>query len=78
MRYLIAMLFAIPAALAATVYVSSPVATWLTGLMTYDNPDTVGDVHAAAFMVTNLAGLIVGWMVGWWIGGAILPKRREI
>ena len=43
MRYVIAMLIAIPVALAATMYLSSPIATWFTALFTYDDPDTVAD-----------------------------------
>ena len=77
MRYLIAMLIAIPVALLATLYVSSPFASWVTGLYTYDNPDSVADMHAMAFMACNLAGLVVGWIVGWWIGGLMFPRRNE-
>ncbi|MFZ4808921.1 MAG: hypothetical protein ACOYLQ_16835 [Hyphomicrobiaceae bacterium] len=78
MRYLIAMLFAIPVALLATLYVSSPVATWITAQFQFDDPDGVANVHAMAFMATNLLAMVVGWTIGWWVGGAILPKQREI
>jgi hypothetical protein len=76
MRYLTAILFAIPAALLATLYVSGPVANWYTALYTYDDPDAVAAAHATAFMVTNLVALGVGWTIGWWIGGALF-RRRE-
>lgn len=78
MRYLIAMLVAVPTALLATLYVSTPVATWYTALYTYDDPDAVAAAHALAFMVTNLSAVVVGWTIGWWLGGAILPKRGEV
>jgi hypothetical protein len=77
MRYVIAMLVAIPVALAATMYLSSPIATWFTALFTYDDPDTVADVHALAFMVSNVGALAVGWTIGWWLGGAIFGRRRD-
>jgi hypothetical protein len=77
MRYLIAMLIAIPTALGATVYLSTPIADWYTNLYTYDDPDTVAAVHATVFMLSNVTALAVGWSVGWWLGGAILPSRRD-
>jgi hypothetical protein len=77
MRYLIAMLIAIPAALGATIYVSGHIADWYTNLYTYDDPDAVAAVHATVFMISNVTALAIGWAVGWWLGGALIPKARD-
>ncbi|MCB1548591.1 MAG: hypothetical protein KDJ41_12265 [Hyphomicrobiaceae bacterium] len=71
MRYVIAMVGAVVAALLVTMFVSSPLATWVVDQQTFDNPDDVGSMHALVFMATNLAGLVVGWGIGWLIGGRI-------
>lgn len=68
MRYLIAMIFAIITAAAATVFVSSPVATWVVDQMAFESPDEVADLHAAIFMGVNLLALAIGWTIGWWLG----------
>ncbi len=69
MRYLIAMIFAVVAAAATTVFVSSPVASWVVSKFAFESPDEVGDLHALIFMGVNLLGLAVGWTIGWWLGG---------
>jgi uncharacterized membrane protein YjgN (DUF898 family) len=68
MRYLVAMLVAIAAAALATVYVSSPVASWVVRQYTFDSPDTVASLHAATFMACNLAALVLGFLIGWGLG----------
>lgn len=68
MRYLIAMIFAIICAAAATVFVSSPVATWVVDQMAFESPDEVADLHSVVFMSVNLVGLAIGWTIGWWLG----------
>lgn len=69
MRYLVAMIAAVAFALPASLFVSTPVANWIVSLFTFDSPDTVGDLHAFAFMASNIAALAVGWTLGWAIGG---------
>ena len=69
MRYLIAMLGAVVVAAIATVFVSTPVANWVVRQFEFDSPDSVANLHAAAFMLSNLAALIVGWGLGWVSGG---------
>ena len=69
MRYLIAMIAAIALALPASMFVSTPVANWVVSLFSFDSPDTVGDLHAFAFMASNVAALAIGWTIGWAIGG---------
>ena len=68
MRYLIAMIFAIVAAAAATVFVSSPVATWAVDQMAFESPDEVANLHSIIFMGVNLLALAIGWTIGWWLG----------
>lgn len=68
MRYLIAMIFAIVAAAAATVFISSHVATWVVERMTFESPDEVANLHDIVFMGVNLLALAIGWTIGWWLG----------
>lgn len=70
MRYLIAMISAVVVALVATVYLSSPVASWVVRQYAFDSPDSVADLHALVYMAANLAALVVGWALGWALGGA--------
>jgi hypothetical protein len=65
MRYLISMVVAIAFALVATLFLSSPLATWVVSGMTFESPDDVANLHALIFMVGNFAALILGWVVGW-------------
>jgi len=76
MRYLIAMVFAIICAAAATVFVSSPLATWVVGQMAFESPDEVADLHALVFMGVNLLGLAIGWTIGWWLGNFEGPQSE--
>ncbi len=75
MRFLVAMITAVVFALIATVYLSSPIASWLVDKFTFDNPDQVADLHSAVFMGVNLAAMLVGWVVGWLIGGGLSRER---
>jgi ABC-type sulfate transport system permease component len=68
MRYLIAMLTAIIFAALATMFLSSPIANWVVRQYTFDSPDTVAALHAATFMVCNVAALVFGFIVGWGLG----------
>lgn len=68
MRYLIAIICGTAAALAATVLVSSAVASWVVARFTFDSPDTVNDLHSFVFIATNLVALAIGWTIGWSLG----------
>jgi Sec-independent protein secretion pathway component TatC len=68
MRYLIAIIVAVIFAGAATVFASSPIASWVVRQFTFESPDAVANLHAAVFMLSNLAALVVGFLVGWAIG----------
>ncbi|MCB1521049.1 MAG: hypothetical protein KDJ37_10815 [Hyphomicrobiaceae bacterium] len=71
MRYLIAMISGIIVALGVTVYLSTPVASWVVAQFSFDSPDQVADLHSLVFMLVNVAALAVGWMIGWAIGGML-------
>ena len=68
MRYLIAMIFAIVCAAATTVFIGSPVATWVVEQQVFESPDEVANLHMLVFMGVNLVGLAIGWTIGWWLG----------
>jgi hypothetical protein len=72
MRYLIAMAAAIVLALLATLFVSPPLADAIVNRFTFESPDEVADLHSAVYMLTNLAGLLIGWIIGWFAGGRIV------
>ncbi|MFN3869788.1 MAG: hypothetical protein ACK4MF_12085 [Hyphomicrobiaceae bacterium] len=74
MRYLVAMIAAVACALPASLFLSTPVANWVVSLFSFDSPDTVGDLHAFAFMASNVAALAVGWTIGWAIGGRLVNE----
>ena len=74
MRYLIAIICAMAGALAVTVTISSPIATWFVDQFSYESPDDVANLHALVYMVVNVAGLAVGWTIGWAIGGMLKQK----
>jgi len=76
MRYLIAMIFAIVCAAATTVFVSSPVATWVVDQQVFESPDEVADLHMLVFMGVNLVGLAIGWTIGWWLGNFERPQNE--
>ena len=68
MRYLIAMIAAIAVALLATLFVSSPVASFVVSRFTFDSPDTVADLHSAVFMGMNVLAVAIGGSSGWALG----------
>ena len=74
MRYVFAMAGAIVLALIATLFISVPLANMVVDSYTFDSPDTVADLHAAVFMLSNLAALLIGWIVGWMIGGRFASR----
>jgi hypothetical protein len=74
MRYVFAMAGAIVLALLATLFVSVPIANAVVDRYTFDSPDTVADLHAAVFMLSNLAALLIGWIVGWIVGGRFVTR----
>jgi hypothetical protein len=69
MRYVFAMIAAIVVALITTIFLSPWVATTVVSLFTFDSPDEVGNLEDGAYMLTNLAGLMLGWVIGWYVGG---------
>jgi len=77
MRYLIAMIFAIVVAAAATIFVSSPVANWVVSRQAFESPDEVADLHMLVFMSVNLVALAIGWTIGWWLGNFERPQSES-
>ena len=76
-RYLLSMFFAALFAVIATLFVSSPVASWVTNRMTFDSPDGAGDVHIWTFLAVNVAALFIGWSVGWVLSGSVAGRTRD-
>jgi hypothetical protein len=74
MRYLIAMLVAVVAAVLATVFVSPQLASMAVGRFTFESPDEVGNLEDGVYMLSNLAALLIGWMIGWLIGGRLVSR----
>jgi hypothetical protein len=78
LRYLIAMVGAIAVAFAAMMLVSSGIADWYVDHRTFEDSDTVADMHALVFMAANAVALLVGWGIGWAIGGLIVKPEKAI
>ncbi|MEO0672188.1 MAG: hypothetical protein AAFZ05_09205 [Pseudomonadota bacterium] len=76
-RYLLAMFFAALCALISTLFISSPVASWVTNRMTFESPDGAGDVHIWTFLLVNIAALIVGWSLGWLMSRSVAQRTRD-
>ena len=69
MRYLIAMLVAIVVTLLVTVFVSPQLASMAVDRFSFESPDEVGNLEDGVYMLSNLAGLMIGWTIGWFVGG---------
>jgi putative Ca2+/H+ antiporter (TMEM165/GDT1 family) len=76
MRYLVAIIFAIVGAWIAMYFLSGPVSNWAALQFKYESSDQAENVNQMAFMLVNLAGLIVGWTIGWVIGGPLRGGAR--
>ncbi len=72
MRYVIAMVVAIIITLLVTIFVSPLLAGMAVERFTFDSPDEMGNLEDGVYMLSNLAGLLVGWGIGWVIGGRIV------
>ena len=72
MRYVIAMVVAIIITLLVTVFVSPLLAGMAVDRFTFDSPDEMGNLEDGVYMLSNLAGLLVGWGIGWVVGGRIV------
>jgi len=68
MRYLVAIIFAIVGAALAMHFLSGPAANWAALQFKFESSDQAENVNQLAFMLVNLAGLIVGWTIGWALG----------
>jgi vancomycin permeability regulator SanA len=71
MRYLVAMIFAATFAAVTTVFLATPVASWVVDKMKFDSPDQVADLHSALFMGVNLLAMLIGWTIGWALGRSL-------
>ena len=72
MRYVIAMVVAIIITLLVTIFVSPLLAGMAVDRFTFDSPDEMGNLEDGVYLLSNLAGLLVGWGIGWVIGGRIV------
>jgi hypothetical protein len=67
---------AIVLTLVAMLFVSVPLANMAVERYTFESPDEVADLHTAVFMLSNLAGLLIGWIIGWFAGGRLLRTQE--
>ena len=74
MRYLIAMLVAVVAAVLVTVFVSTQLASLAIDRFTFESPDEVGNLEDGVYMLSSLAALFVGWVIGWLGGGRLVSR----
>jgi hypothetical protein len=77
MRYLVAMIFAATFAAATTVFLATPVASWVVDKLKFDSPDQVGDLHTSIFLGVNLAAMLIGWTIGWALGRSLSANPDE-
>jgi len=77
MRYLVAIIFAIVGAALAMHFLSGPVANWAALQFKFESSDEAENVNQLAFMIVNLAGLIIGWTIGWAIGTPFRETPRS-
>ena len=49
---------------------------WAALQFKFESSDEAENINQLAFMVVNLAGLIVGWTIGWAIGTPLRDKAR--
>jgi hypothetical protein len=71
MRYLVAMIFAATFAAVTTVFLATPVASFVVDKLKFDSPDQVADLHSAVFMGVNLLAMLIGWTLGWALGRSL-------
>jgi Sec-independent protein secretion pathway component TatC len=76
MRYVIAIVVAVLFVMTAILFFAAPIASFLVRQFTFDSPDTVADLHAAAFLLTAFGALVLGFLVGWLIGRPFAGPRR--
>ena len=77
MRYVFAMVAAIVVALLTTVFVSPYLASMAVGLFTFESPDEVGNLEDGVYILSNFAGVLIGWVIGWFAGGWLLRHRTS-
>lgn len=77
MRYAVAIVFAIAAAAATSVFLAVPVASWAIGFMAFEDPEQAEELHAAAVTGINLAGMMAGWAIGWAAGGTLSKAEPD-
>jgi hypothetical protein len=78
MRYLIAMVVAVVVAGLVTVFVSPQLSSLVVSRFSFESPDEVGNLEDGVYMLSNLAGLLIGWALGWVIGGRLVAKRPPL
>ena len=76
MRYVVAMVLGTASAIAAAVFVSGPVASWLSRSFTYTSPDGQNAVEQGVFIAIMAVAMAIGWGIGWALGRPFAKRER--
>lgn len=76
MRYLLAMVLGTASAIVAAVFVSGPVASWLSRSFTYASPDGQNTVEQGVFIAIMAVAMAIGWGIGWALGRPFAKRER--
>ena len=78
MRYVIAMIFALAAAVFTAAQFAAPLTTSIIDGMKFESPDDVENIHSALMIGIALLGLIVGWLIGWAVSALFVSKQAPV
>lgn len=77
MRYLVAMICAAALAAVTTLFVATPVASWIVAQFKFESPDQAADLHSGMFLLVNLLAMMIGWTIGWALGRPLSATPDE-
>jgi len=75
-QYVLAMAFGTISAVVAAVFLSGPVASWLSRSFTYASPDGQNTVEQGVFIAIMAVAMAIGWGIGWALGRPFAKRER--